>query len=194
MKKLILSLALLVTAVMAQNGADVAFSKTAISIEGGEVYPWGTLADAVENTYYAGIGFRYTYWDNVDGVVSFNYSYFEPRPKDVPFDGAHQFTGRLGLDWKWRLIRPIVLGVGFTCNWVRADLDDGVNPKDVYDEPGGTLSDNETEFGWYGRFNVPLWSFEKIRVGLYVVWEELWTLPKRSDMMTVGIYVERSLW
>ncbi|MDO4945977.1 hypothetical protein SAMN05720766_106105 [Fibrobacter sp. UWH9] len=201
MKKIFLLLALAVSmalsqtpADLVQNPTDVAFSKAYLAIEGGEVYPWGSLADAVQNTYYAGISFRYTYWDNVDGIVMFNYSYFKPRPDDISFDGAHQFTGRLGLDWKWSKIRPIVLGAGFACNWVRADLDDGVDKDELYRKPGGTLGDNETEFGWYGRFSVPLWKYQKFNVGLNVIYEEIWTLPRRSDVLTVGIYVERSLW
>jgi len=202
MKKIMLFLSLVAAAALAQtaadikdaNPADVAFSKAFISVEAGEVYPWGDLQDAVENTYYAGVGFRYTYWENVDGVVMLNYSYFKPVPDDVVYDGVHQISGKLGFDWSWSLIRPIVLGAGFTCNWTRADLDDGVDKKEIYDFPGGSLGDNETEFGWYARINVPLWKFEKMRIGLNVLWEELWTLPERSDMLTAGIYVERSLW
>lgn len=176
------------------NPADHAFSKAYISIEAGEIYPWGDLLDAVDETFYAGLGFRYSYWDDVDGFVTFNYSYFKPIPDNVPIDGAHQFSGKLGADWHWSLIRPFVLGIGFTCNWTRADLDDDDNKGKIYHQPGGTLTDNETEFGWFARINVPLWNFEKMRVGLNFLWEELWTLPKRSDMLTVGLYVERRIW
>lgn len=178
----------------ATNPADGAFSKVAISIEGGEVYPWGDLIDAVENAYYVGLGVRYSYWDNVDGIVMFNYSYFKPVPDNVSFDGTHQFSGKLGLDWKLSLISPVILGGGFTCNWVRADLDDDVDKDETYKLPGGTLNDNETEFGWFARVNVPIFNFEKTKVGLNVLWEEVWTLPRRSDMLTAGLYVERSLW
>lgn len=176
------------------NSADGAFSKAYISIEVGEVYPFGDLIDAVENSYYGGIGFRYSYWENVDGFVSFNYSYFKPVPKGLVFDGAHQFTGRLGLDWKLPWIRPVVLGAGFACDWVRGDLDEDFSTDEVYMLPGGTLGDNETEFGWFARINVPLWNFEKMRIGFNLLWEELWTLPERSDMLSAGIYVERRIW
>lgn len=176
-----------------ENPADIAFSKAAISVEAGEIYPFGDLVDAVENSYYAGLGFRYSYWDNVDGVVMFNYSYFKPVPKNVVVDGAHQFSGKLGLDWKWPLIRPVILGGGFTCNWARADFD-GDDKSVAYKKKGGTLTDNETEFGWYGRINIPLWNMNEFRVGFNLLWEELWTLPERSDMLSAGVYVERSLW
>lgn len=176
------------------TAADEAFSHGYISIEGGEVYPWGDLEDAVENTFYAGFGFRYSYWNNVDGIVNFNYSYFKPVPEDVPYDGVHQFTGRVGLDWHLAMIRPIILGGGFTCNWTRADLDDDQKKNKLYRLPGGTLVDNETEFGWFARINVPLWNFEKMRVGFNFLWEEVWTLPERSNMLTAGLYIERRLW
>ena len=173
---------------------DVAFSRAFVSIEGGEVYPFGDLVDAVENTFYGGFGFRYAYWENVDGVVMFHYSYFKPVPEAVPYDGVHQFTGKVGLDYRWPLIRPVVLGGGFTCNWTRADLENGVDKAGIYYMPGGTLGDNETEFGWYARLNLVAWNFKEYRVGFNVMWEELWTLPKRSEMLYVGLYVERRLW
>lgn len=175
------------------NPADEAFSKMFISIEGGEVYPWGDLLDAIEDSYYGGFGFRYSYWHDVDGFVSATYSYFKPVPGDVPFDGVHQVSGKLGADWHAPFLNPIVLGFGFTCNWTRADLDNQ-NKKTIYKLPGGTLTDNETEFGWFARLNVPLWNWDKFRVGFNLQWEELWTLPKRSDMMTAGFYVERRIW
>jgi hypothetical protein len=171
---------------------DWTFSHAAVSIEGGEVYPFGDLVDAVYNTYYGGFGFRYSYWENVDGVVMFHYSYFEPRPKEVVYDGVHQFMGKVGLDWRFKVIEPVVLGGGFACNWTRADYEEKDKPG--FNEPGGTLTDNETEFGWYARMKVDIVKLEKYRVGLNVMWEEIWTLPKRSDMLYAGFYIERSLW
>jgi hypothetical protein len=29
---------------------------------------------------------------------------------------------------------------------------------------------------------------------LNVLWEQLWTLPERSNMLTIGFYVERRIW
>lgn len=194
----VIFLSLVGTAMAQKNTADslgiedVAFSHGAISIEGGEVYPFGDLIDAVYNTYYGGLGFRYSYWENVDGVVMFHYSYFEPRTDLVQYDGVHQFTGKVGVDYRWPLIRPLILGAGFACNWTRADVEESEKPG--FNEPGGTLTDNETEFGWFARLNLVLWNFEKYRVGFNFMWEELWTLPERSDMLYVGLYVERKLW
>lgn len=177
-----------------RNVEDIAFSHAYLGIEGGEVYPFGDLIDATDNTLYGGFNFRYSYWENVDGVVMFHYAYFKPRPEVVPYDGVHQASGKLGLDWKMPLIRPVVLGGGFACNWTRADLDDDVVKDEIYWKPGGTLGDNETEFGWYARLNLVVWNLENYRVGFNVMWEEIWTLPKRSEMLYVGLYVERKLW
>lgn len=182
------------SATVAKRPADLAFSNAFVSIEAGEIYPFGDLIDAVENTAYVGLGFRYTYWENVDGFVKFDYSYFEPIPKEVTYDGVHQFSGKLGLDFKWPYLKPIIFGAGFTCNWTRADLDDAADKNALYSEPGGTLTDNETEFGWFARLNLPVLSTDNYRIGLNVLWEELWTLPERSDMLNVGVYVERRVW
>lgn len=198
LKKILLFMAGVALAAFAQEDTtkveDIAFSHAYLGIEGGEVYPFGDLIDATENTLYGGLNFRYSYWKNVDGVVMFHYAYFKPRPDVVPYDGVHQASGKLGLDWRIPAIHPMVFGGGFACNWTRADLEDDVVKDEIYDKPGGTLGDNETEFGWYARLNVVLWNLETYRVGFNFMWEEIWTLPKRSDMLYVGVYVERKLW
>ena len=174
LKKILLLVAGAALAVFAQEDSikveDIAFSKAYLAIEGGEVYPCGDLSDATYNTLYGGLNFRYSYWKNVDGVVMFHYSYFKPRPDVVPYDGVHQASGKLGLDWRFPAISPIVVGGGFACNWTRADLDDGVIKDEIYSKPGGTLGDNETEFGWYARLNLAIWNFRDYRVGLNVMW------------------------
>jgi len=168
--------------------ADVSFSHFAVFLDGGEIYPMGDLMDAVKNTLYGGVGIRYTYWDDVDGIVMFQYAYFKPNT-DVFCDGAHQFMGRVGADWKWKLIHPVVLGAGFTCNWTRADAEEK-----YYDERGSSLNDNETEFGWYARISLPVFKYKEYSAGFHVMWEQLWTLPNRSNMLSAGITIERSLW
>ena len=167
---------------------DVSFSHFAVFLEGGEIYPMGDLQDAVKNTLYGGVGVRYTYWENVDGIVMFQYAYFKPRPK-IGYDGVHQFMGRVGADWKWSVIQPVVLGAGFTCSWTRADAENF----DWMDR-GGSLADNETEFGWYARISLPVFKFKEYSAGFHLMWERLWTLPKRSDMLSAGVTFERSLW
>lgn len=167
---------------------DISFSHFAVFLEGGEIYPMGDLMDAVENALYGGIGVRYTYWENVDGVVMFQYTYFKPAI-DVYIDGVHQFMGRIGVDWKWNPIHPVVLGGGFTCSWTHADSE-----KPNWGEPGGTLTDNETEFGWYARISLPVFKYQKYSLGFNVMWEHLWTLPKSSNMLSAGITLERSIW
>lgn len=171
------------------NPTDVAFSHAFIGIEGGEIYPFGDLVDAVHSSKYGGIGFRYTYWEDFDGFIHFNYTYFDVRANGIPFPGVHQFIGRLGLDWKWKSISPLALGAGFTCNWTRADTDD-----ESISGRGGMLTDNETEFGYFFRGNLPFIRTENYQAGLNILWENLWTLPKRSNMLSIGIYVERRLW
>lgn len=172
------------------NPADAAFSHFYVSIEGGEINPFGEVETAVYPAYFGGVGIRYTYWDDVDGFVHFNYSYFLVRNREIPFPGVHQFVGRLGLDWHIRQIRPLVLGAGFTCNWTRADSESSEH----FDGPGGMLVDNETEFGYFVRANLPVWSKYNFNIGLNVLWEGLWTLPNRSNMLTVGLYLERRIW
>lgn len=198
LRKILLFVAGVALAAFAQEDTtkveDIAFSHAYLGIEGGEVYPFGDLIDATENTLYGGFNFRYSYWKNVDGVVMFHYAYFKPRPDIVPYDGVHQASGKLGLDWRFPAVHPMVFGGGFSCNWTRADLDDDVVKDEIYEKPGGTLGDNETEFGWFARLNVVLWNLETYRVGFNFMWEEIWTLPKRSDMLYAGIYVERKLW
>ena len=168
------------------------FSHIYVSVEGGEKYPFGDLVDAVDAAYYLGLGLRYTYWEDFDGIIFFQYAYFEPHDRIPHIYGVHEASGKLGLDYRWRLISPIALGVGFICNWTRADFDEDNRPS--FDKRGGTLTDNETEFGWFARLNLPVFTRDNYRVGLNVLWEQLWTLPERSNMLTVGLYVERRIW
>lgn len=191
--KLILSAAVLclASALFAQSPADSAFSKIYVSIEGGEMYPFGDLVDAVENSFYGGIGFRYSYWDDFDGFVNFNYAYVKVRPEGIPYPGVHQFVGRLGLDWHWKYVRPLAIGAGFTCNWTRADYD---GEKDYFSGRGGMLLDNETEFGWFARINMPFLYYKSFTIGFNALWEQIWTLPERSNTLIIGVYVERRVW
>lgn len=167
---------------------DISFSHLSVFLEGGEIYPMGDLMDAVENSLYGGVGVRYTYWENVDGIVIFQYAYFKPRSDDY-YDGVHQFMGRVGADWKWKTIHPVVLGAGFSCSWTRADVEEY-----SWEKRGGSLTDNETEFGWYARISLPVFRFKEYSAGFHVMWEQLWTLPKRSNMLYAGLTFERSIW
>ncbi|SHK39942.1 hypothetical protein [Fibrobacter sp. UWB12] len=167
---------------------DISFSHLSVFLEGGEIYPMGDLMDAVKNTLYGGVGIHYTYWENVDGIVMFQYAYFKPRT-DIYYYGVHQFMGRVGADWKWKTIQPVVLGAGFSCSWTRADAEETFANK-----RGGTLTDNETEFGWYARISLPVFKYKEYRAGFHVMWEQLWTLPKRSNMLYAGLTFERSIW
>ena len=199
MKALILMILSLMACALAQSESSetiamdsVAFSKFYVSIEGGEKYPFGDIVDAVDNALYVGLGARYAYWEDFDGIIFFQYSYFEPHEKVPRIYGVHEVSGKLGLDYRWRLISPIALGVGFICNWTRADYDEKHRPH--FESRGGTLTDNETEFGWFARLNLPIFTLDNYRAGLNVLWEQLWTLPERSNMLSVGLYIERRLW
>lgn len=187
----LLAVLLFMSVSFAQNDA---FSKLFVSAEVGEVYPWGDLIDAVDDTFYGGFGLRYSYLDDVDGFLTASYVYFKPKPDDVPYDGVHQISGKIGVDWRLPILNPVMLGIGFACNLSAADLRKGQTKEDVYWSPGGSLYDKETEFGWFARLNIPVWNFKNYRVGLNFAWEEIWTLPKRSDMLLASIYVERKVW
>ena len=196
MKKLLLAFVLgLCSAALAQSPTDSSFSHIYVSVEGGEQYPFGDLVDAVENSFYGGFGFRYTYTENIDGFVLMDYSYIKPVPRGLKIYGAHQVSGKLGLDFKWKAIAPLAIGAGFVCDWVRGDYDDDkIDETSFNKDLGGTLTDNETEFGWFARVNLPLIRRETYRVGFNALWKELWTLPKRSEMLSVGVYFERRIW
>lgn len=181
--------------VAAAQAQDSAFSHLSVSVNAGEVYPWGRLQDAVENTVYVGAGVRYTYWEDFDGIVQMDYSYFTPATKNQIIYGIHQVNGKLGLSYRNPNVKSVELGGGFLCSWTRADYDESkVNKKTFKKDAGGTLIDNETEFGWFLRLDLPVWKTENYRVGLNAEWQELWTLPKRSDMLYFGLFVERSIW
>jgi len=59
---------------------------------------------------------------------------------------------------------------------------------------GGMLLDNETEFGWFARINMPFLYYRSFTIGFNALWEQIWTLPERSNTLTIGVYVERRVW
>lgn len=162
------------------------FSKMYLGLEAGEIYPFGNVEDAVDVSPYGQIEFRYFYFGRFDGFVQFGYSYLETISSQVTFPGVHQFHGRVGLLW---LIpqTSIHLGGGFSCIWARSD---GGDEKTPY---GGTLNDNESEFGWNARLRLPIFRFESWNIGLNAYWEQIWTKPERTNMLWFGVFFERRI-
>ena len=181
MKKLITILALGLASILHAGEDSFAFKNDSLAVA-------NDISFSHLSVFLEGGGVHYTYWENVDGVVMFQYTYFKPR-LDIPYDGVHQFMGRVGADWKWKTIHPVVLGAGFSCSWTRADVE-----KYSWEKQGGSLTDNETEFGWYARISLPVFRYKEYSAGFHVMWEQLWTLPKRSNMLYAGLTFERSIW
>lgn len=163
------------------------FSEMFIGIEGGELYPMGDLMDALDNALYAQLQFRYSYYKALDGYVHFGYSYLETTDDEIDFPGIHQFHGRVGLLWHVPRVESIRLGGGFSCIWARSD------GGSASAKLGGTLSDNESEFGWHARLDLAAFRLENWNVGFNAYWEQIWTLPERSNTLWFGVYLERRL-
>ncbi len=161
------------------------FSEMYVALEGGEMYPFFELQDVLDNALYGQAEFRYSYFENFDGYLQFGYSYLKTIDSKIRFPGVHQFNGRVGLLWHVPYARSVRLGAGFSCIWARSD---GGKPNDVY---GSMLYDNESEFGWHTRLNLPVFQLEKWNIGLNLYWEQLWTQPERSNMLWFGAYFER---
>lgn len=176
----------LVALATAENAERKPFDDVYVGIEGGEIYPWGDLQDVLYNAWYGQFNARYSYYKNLDGYVQFGYTYFDVRG-DFAFPGVHQFNGRVGLLWQIPKTPDFRLGGGFSCIWTRSD---GGDPKAEY---GGMLYDNESEFGWNAMLSVPLMRYEKWNVGLNTYWEQIWTAPERSNMLWIGLYIERKV-
>lgn len=167
------------------KSSDKEFSTAAVGVEGGAIYFLDDAQDALDNTYYGLLEFEYAYFRNFRGVVQFGYAYL-PTKGDVDYPGIHQFNGRVGLDYPLPVAKPIAVGAGFSCIWLRAD-DDG-------DVSHSTLADNETEFGSYVRLDLPIITLENWRLGAKVYYEMLWTLPETSQTAWFGFYLQRKLW
>lgn len=168
---------------------DYMFSEGYLALEGGEAYPWGIVEDAVQPSLYGQGEFYYRYWENTYGLVQFGYAYFRTQDYFKRFPGVHQFHGRVGLDHQFSWMRPILLGVGFSCIWARSD---GGDPEDK--GPGVMLTDNESEFGSFIKAKLPILKYEKYAVGLNIYWEHIWTLPEKSNMLWIGLFVQRRMW
>lgn len=170
----------------AEKDSSRSFHDAFLALEGGAIYPNSDLGQVIDRSYYGLAEFRYSYFGPFFGVVQFGYAYMNTTD-DVAFPGVHQFNGRVGIDYPIQMAKPISIGGGFSCIWARADGPDE-------DTKTSTLYDNESEFGWYLRLDLPIVRTQNYRVGAKVYYETLWTLPNRSNMLWIGFYVERKLW
>lgn len=165
------------------------FSEGYLGLEGGDAYPWGTTEDAIQPALFGQGNFTYRYWKNTYGIVQFGYAYFKTYTEFKRFPGVHQFHGRVGLEHQFSWLRPLFLGAGFSCIWARSD---GGDQEDK--GPGVMLTDNESEFGTFLKVRLPIWKNEKYAIGANIYWEQLWTLPEKSNMLWIGVFVQRRMW
>lgn len=192
MKRLLALLVFLAAASFAEEAPEqvnprLPFSEMFLGIEGGELYPMGDLMDVLDNALYAQLQFRYSYYKSLDGYIHFGYSYLETTDDEIDFPGVHQFHGRVGVLWHVPGVESIRLGGGFSCIWARSD------GGSASAKLGGMLSDNESEFGWHARLDLAAFRLQNWNVGFNAYWEQIWTLPERSNTLWFGVYVERRL-
>lgn len=174
-----------VEAFASEDSTKTEFSHAAVGIEGGVLYFLDDVQDALDNPFYGLLEFEYRYYGNFTGVVQFGYSYLTTK-ENVEYPGIHQANGRIGVDYALSFAKPIAVGAGFSCIWQRAD-DDG-------DISHSTLADNESEFGFYVRLNLPIMTLEGWRLGAKFYHETLWTEPETTQTAWFGFYLQRKLW
>lgn len=172
-----------------QNKKDWIFYDAFLGLEGGDAYPWGDLEDVIKPALYGQGEFSYHYWENTFGLVQFGYAYFRTHDDFKRFPGVHQFNGRVGLEHQSSWMKPFFVGAGFSCIWTRSD---GGDPNDK--SPGVLLITNETEFGAFIKLKLPIWKNKTYAMGVNLYWEEIWTLPKASNTLWIGFFVQRRLW
>lgn len=189
MKKVLLILMLLPLFLFAETSqnkkSNEEFSEIFFSLEVGEIYPFFELSDVLDNAVYGQGDLTYQYWKQLLGYLQFGYSYFKVTDERIDFPGVHQFHGRVGLLWKLPFVSSLKLGGGFSCIWARSDGGDRLALR------GGMLSDNESEFGFHGRLNFPVFQLPNWNLGFNAYFEQLWTKPERSQMLWFGIYLKR---
>lgn len=187
MKKFLLTVALMAALLWAkENSSSVEFAHASIAVEGGALYLLDDARQNLDDTYYGLWEVNYSFFRTWVGVIQMGYAYLSTTG-DVTFSGIHQVNGRIGLDYPLPFVKPISLGAGFSCIWMRAD--------DVTDENSkSSLIDNESEFGFYARLNLPILNWDKWRLGAKVYFERIWTAPETSETAWFGFYLQRNLW
>lgn len=152
-----------------------------IGIEGGRVNPVGDLQNEVGASYFGGLGFGYQYASDLTFYLQGNYAYLPAE--SAHFAGLHQMCGRASIEYAPSVIRPLRVGGGFSLAFVRGD--------DIDEQAKGyMLYDNESEFGWHVRLDMPVILQPRWRAGFRAYWDEIWTDPEASDMLWLGVYME----
>lgn len=187
MKKFLLAVMLFGASLWAKtDSTSVEFDHASLALEGGALYLLDDAGLNLDDTYYGLWEFDYTFFRDLIGVVQMGYAYLTTTG-NVAYHGIHQVNGRIGVDYPLPFVKPIALGAGFSCVWMRADDESG-------NTNGSSLTDNESEFGFYARLNLPILNWDKWRVGARVYFERLWTAPETSETAWFGFYLQRNLW
>ena len=167
-----------------ENVPTEEFSHAALAMEGGVLYLLDDASQGFEDSYYGLLELDYSFFRNWVGIVQFGYSYL-PTKSGVSYDGTHMAIGRVSLDYPIPFIKPVLVGAGFSCIWMRAEGGDLSKT---------TLEDNESEFGFFARLNLPIISTQKWRLGAKVSFERLWPAPETSETVLFGFYIQRQIW
>lgn len=175
------SLCITILAVIQNSHSQDLFSAMRATVEGGRVSPMGDLSLKAESAYYGNMGVAYPYAPHLEGYALGGYAYV---PVSSPaFAGLHQLSGRAGIELSPSWLAPLSVGGGISMIFVRGD---SIAPeaKEYF------LYDNESEFGWHARLTMPVIRQPSWRMGFRANWEEIWTLPAKSQFFWLGLYVE----
>lgn len=154
-----------------------------IELEGGRVNPVGDLQNEVGASYFGGWGVGYQYASDLTFFLQGNYAYLPAE--SAHFAGLHQMMGRASIEYAPSVIHPLRVGGGFSLAFVRGDdIDEQAQSYMLYD--------NESEFGWHVRLDMPVILQPRWRAGFRAYWDEIWTDPEVSDLLWLGVYMEIS--
>ena len=151
-----------------------------LSVDGGIVYFPGKLSEEIEVAPYGGFEVDFELTEYTEFYLHGALSYLKLK-RNNDFKGLFQFIGRAGLETPQSLFKYASAGVGISIAGVRGN-------SDGEDAEKYMLSSSESEFGWNARLKMNVLKMGNLKFGLLVNYDEIWTLPKNTSILSGGIF------
>lgn len=140
------------------------------------------------------LGVETVYTPNWRALVNLGYTYLRgwnlaerPDLGEIPL---HDFRGQVGLVRRgWRGAQ---MGAGLNLFLLRTAVAENSSAYQYLVQQGYYIQDNESEFGWHLRWSSPELQRGAWTVAVHSVWEQAWTLPRRTHFISLSLGVKHS--
>jgi hypothetical protein len=178
---ILLSFFLFYSASLYAQSSDPAFKTGYISGGLQVLQPMAELYSVLDPSPVLVSAMRFSYFKDMLSQIQISYARLDGP--DSPA-AVHCLSGLVGLDRQW-FHGLVETGTGLSLFFLRAA---------EVRRSGLLLADNESDFGFYLKGALRLYTKEAWALSWSTQWHSVLTLPKRSHLLQSGLVVEYRLW